>query len=163
MWVIYGWYLDDMWVIFGWYVKYMDDMWVIYGWYLDDITYTLTIAYSIYVILYKLTVLTITRLSKWNFYLSKIKNLLTLILMKTSIYSKMIEILKHCIYQNSSIKFLTYINSFETSSNIIKFSLKNAFLCIWGFMNILTQKLEFKKSSLCQVYSPRFHRDGTGV
>ena len=33
MWVITGWYLDDMWVITGWY---LDDMWVITGWYLDD-------------------------------------------------------------------------------------------------------------------------------
>ena len=72
-----------------------------------------------------------------------IKNLLTLILMKTSIYSKMIEILKHCIYQKSS--------------NIIKFSLKNAFLCSWGFVNILTQKLGLKKSSLSRVYAPIFH------
>jgi len=73
-----------------------------------------------------------------------IKNfLLTLILMKISIYSKMIEILEHCIYQKSS--------------NIIKFSLKNAFLCSWGFVNILTQKLGFKKSSLNWVYTPIFH------
>ena len=55
----------------------------------------------------------------------------------------MIEILKHCIYQKSL--------------NIIKFLLKNAFLCCWGFVNILTQKLGFKKSSLSRVYAPIFH------
>jgi len=86
----------------------------------------------------------------------KIKNLLTLILMRTSIYSKMIEILKHCIYQNSCIKFLT----FQFFWKIIKFSLKNAFLCSWGFVNILTQKLGFKKSSLSEVYAPRFQPVG---
>ena len=37
----------------------------------------------------------------------KVENLLTLILIKTSIYSKIIEILKHCIFQNVCIKFLT--------------------------------------------------------
>ena len=39
------------------------------------------------------------RYSKTSIY-QKIENLLILILMKTSIYSKMIEILKHCIYEN---------------------------------------------------------------
>jgi len=73
----------------------------------------------------------------------KIKNLLTLNIMKTLIYSKMIENLEHCVYQKSCITFLT--------SNIIKFSLKNALLCSWGFVNILPQKLGFKKSSLSRV------------
>ena len=92
------------------------------------------------------------------------------------IYFKMIEILKHCIYQNSCIKL--HINSFEKSTNNIKFSL--AFLCSWGFVTqIGIQKVEFlsslctqistswwlgktgiQKSSLSRVYEPRFHTAG---
>ena len=34
MWMICGWYLDDMWMIFGWY---LDDIWMISGWYVADI------------------------------------------------------------------------------------------------------------------------------
>ena len=42
-----------------------------------------------------------------NLFLKIEKLLQTLIQMKTSIYSKIIEILKYCIYQNVCIKFLT--------------------------------------------------------
>ena len=51
-------------------------------------------------------IIPVTRTVRTSFY-KKIKNLLTLILMKTSIYSKMIAILKHCNYQIVCIKFLT--------------------------------------------------------
>jgi len=49
---------------------------------------------------------------------------------------------------------LFYIsNLLKKSSNIIKFSYR-------GFVNILTQKLGFKKSSLSRVYAPRFQPVG---
>ena len=48
-------------------------------------------------------------------------------------------------------------NFFWKIIKYFKFSLKNAFLCSWGCVNKLTQKLGFKKLSLSRVYAPRFN------
>ena len=111
IWIISGWNVDDMWVISGWYV---DDMWMISRWYLDDITHISSIYHpddiihisNIYCINLPLNLLQ-DCLSGTSIY-QNLKNLLTLILMKTLIYSKMIELLKHCTYRNYCIQFLTY-------------------------------------------------------
>ena len=87
----------------------------------------------------------------------KIKNLLTLILMKTSIYSKTIEILKHFIYQNSCIKFLTY----QFFWKIIKYYQILTYKCVFvqlrfhEYLDTETgnQKVEFRWS-LCTQISP---------
>ena len=89
----------------------------------------------------------------------KIKNLLTLILMKTSIYSEMKEILKHCIFQNSCIKFLTY----QFFWKIIKYYQILTYKCVFAHLSFHEyfytetgiQKVEFKSS-----FSPKFHLVG---